>query len=178
MTGITQYFKNIYETITTIFDGMSITFSYLFQKPITVQYPNRLKEPVQKQLPERYRGFLQVDHNICTSCEACAKACPIDCISLDGVKVSGRKGKAPYFFYIDLSKCMFCGLCIEPCPTDSIYFTREFEGSEADVEKLIFTYVPADVSKKYLAEGEKYKKEKQAKQLEAKEKNTEEKETK
>lgn len=163
MNSLNQYFTNICEAVTSIFDGMSITFAYLFQKPITVQYPNRLKEPVQKSLPERYRGFLQINHETCTSCDACAKACPIDCITLDGIKVPGRKGKAPYFFYINLSKCMFCGLCVEPCPTDAIYFTREFEGSAEEIEKLVFSYITPEVSRKYIELGEKLAREKKEK---------------
>lgn len=153
MTAVKEYLNNIKSTITTIFDGMSITFSYLFQKPITIEYPNRIKIPIQKQLPDRYRGFLQVDHRMCVCCELCVKACPINVIALDGVKVPGRKGKAPYYFYIDMSKCMFCGLCVEACPSSSIYFTTEFEGSVVDQKNLIFSYVPEEIAKTYLEQA-------------------------
>ncbi len=162
MTAIRSYFHNIYEAIYTIFDGMSITFSYLFQKPITIEYPNRLKQSVQDMLPPNYRGFLQVNHSTCTTCEACAKACPIDCIVMDGVKTGDRKGKAPYYFFIDLSKCMFCGLCLPPCPTDppSIYFTKEFEGSTVKQEGMVFSYVPKEVAKEYIMIAKELAKEK------------------
>ncbi len=155
MGAASKYFKNIYDSVTTIFEGMTVTFSYMFQKPVTIQYPNKMPEPLQKSLPDRYRGFLQVDYDLCTSCEACAKACPIDCISLDGVKVPGRKGKVPYFFHINLAKCMFCGLCVEPCPTDAIYFTKEFEGAWASVKNQVYSYVPEEVSLKFLEEAKK-----------------------
>lgn len=160
MADVKEYFSHIVSAITTIFDGMTITFSYLFQKPITIQYPNRIKIPIQKQLPDRYRGFLQVDHRMCVCCELCAKACPINVIELDGVKVPGRKGKAPYYFYIDMSKCMFCGLCVEACPTNVIYFTTEFEGSAVDQKSLIFSYVPEKIAKNYLYQAEKLANEK------------------
>lgn len=160
MATVTGYFKNIVNTVTSVFDGMTITFAYLFQKPITVEYPNRLSTPVQKQISERFRGFLQVDYDLCTSCDACAKACPIDCITLDGVRVPGRKGKAPYFFYIDLAKCMYCGLCVEVCPTDAIFFTREFEGSAVNTGNLVYSYVPEDVAKRFIRESVAAEKEK------------------
>lgn len=172
MGAVKNYFKNIYESVTSIFDGMTITFGYLWQKPVTIQYPNRLKEPVSTTIADRYRGFLQVDYNLCTSCEACAKACPIGCITLDGVKIPDKKGKAPYFFYINMAKCMYCGLCIEPCPTDAIFFTKEFEGSYADQKDLVFSYVPEDVSKDFLDKARKLEEEKAAKKA-AEQKKTE-----
>ncbi len=169
MSSAGNYLKNIYQTIVSILDGMSITFSYLLQKPVTIQYPNRLDGPVQKRVADRFRGLLQVDYDLCTSCMACAKACPIDCITLDGVKVPGHKGKAPYFFYIDLAKCMYCGLCVEPCPTDAIFFTREFEGSVSHVENLVYSYVPEEVARRFIYENAKAEREKERETARAKE---------
>jgi NADH-quinone oxidoreductase subunit I/NAD(P)H-quinone oxidoreductase subunit I len=163
MNLVREYFKNIKDSVVTIFDGMSITLAYIVQKPVTIQYPNRIKEPIQKSLPENYRGFLQVNHETCTSCEACSKACPIGCIALDGVKVPGRKGKAPVFFYINIAKCMFCGLCVEPCPSDSIYFTKEFEGASENIGNLVYSYISEEVSQKYIEEAIKLEKEKKEK---------------
>ncbi len=162
MSAVKNYFRNIYESVTSIFDGMTITFGYLLQKPVTIQYPNRLAKPIDETIDDRFRGFLQVDYNLCTSCEACAKACPIDCIALDGVKIPDKKGKAPYFFYINMGKCMFCGLCVEPCPTDAIYFTKQFEGSYANQMDLVYSYVPENVSKDFLAKARKLEEEKAA----------------
>ena len=153
MTAVFIYFKNIFDTVYSVYDGMSITFSYFFQKPITLEYPNRNKKSVQETLPDRYRGFLGVNYETCTSCDACAKACPIDCITLAGVKIPGRKGKAPVYFYIDLAKCMFCGLCVPPCPTDAIFFTKEFEGSVVDPSKLIYSYVPEEIAKDFIKQS-------------------------
>ncbi len=150
MSAVIQYFKNIVDSAVSIFDGMTVTFSYMLQKPITVQYPNRLKSPVQTQIADRYRGFLQVDPELCTSCLLCLKECPIDCIQLDGVRIPGRKGKAPYYFFIDIGKCMFCGLCVYVCPTDAIYFTREFEGSARNMGHLIFSYIPEETAREYI----------------------------
>jgi formate hydrogenlyase subunit 6/NADH:ubiquinone oxidoreductase subunit I len=152
MNAALHYMESIYRSAATVFDGMTITFSYLLRKPVTVQYPYRIERPVQETLPERYRGFLGVNPETCTSCEACVKACPIDCITLSGMKVPGRRGKAPVYFYIDLGKCMFCGLCVPPCPTDAIFFTREFEGSVVDRKRLIVSYIPEETARRYIRE--------------------------
>ena len=160
MGAVVAYIRNIKDTAVSVFDGMTITFSYLIQKPVTIQYPNRLITPVQQQVAERFRGFLQVDYNLCTSCNLCAKECPIDCIELDGVKVPGRKGKSPYYFFIDMGKCMYCGFCVQVCPTDAIYFTREFEGSATQVGDMVFSYVPQNIAEDFIRQNLKAQREK------------------
>ncbi|MDF1565939.1 MAG: NADH-quinone oxidoreductase subunit I [Deltaproteobacteria bacterium] len=133
------YFANIKNSTRTIWHGMSITLSYMFRRPITVQYPDRTEVPVRDTLPDRYRGFLEVDMDICTACQACQKDCPIDCIRID---IEG-KGKERYMtrFDIDIAKCMFCGLCTENCPTGAIQHTPEFEASALAMENLTFRFI-------------------------------------
>lgn len=38
-----EYFRNIYQTVTTIFIGMGITWKNMFRDPVTIQYPEVLK---------------------------------------------------------------------------------------------------------------------------------------
>lgn len=142
MTVVANYFKNIREATTTIFEGMTVTFSHLFRKPITIQYPDRIPRPLAETLPERSRGFLKVDMEICTACLACMMDCPIDCILIKAVKDPETKQRYLTQFDIDLAKCMYCGLCTEPCPTAAIHFTREFEKSTYDISDLLFQFVP------------------------------------
>jgi len=130
------YFRNIYDTVRTVAIGMRITLRYCFARTITVQYPDM--GPVSQP---RYRGFHWFEAEKCIACDACAKACPVDCIYIE--KSGARKidketgvamGGALERYAIDYSKCMFCGLCTDPCPTDCIHmgdnhdysaFTRE-----------------------------------------------------
>ncbi|MCH7911762.1 MAG: NADH-quinone oxidoreductase subunit I, partial [Deltaproteobacteria bacterium] len=60
MYATIEYFKNIKDTVFTIFEGMTITFSHFLRRPMTIQYPDRIEKPVQETLPLRYRGILEV----------------------------------------------------------------------------------------------------------------------
>ena len=139
------YLGNIIDTCKTIFEGMAISFSYLFRRPVTVQYPDRMPMRVQDTLPFRYRGILEVDLEICTGCLACERACPIDCIVIDVKKDAQTRGMVMTRFDIDMAKCMYCGLCSEPCPTGAIHHTPEFEGADYSLESLIRRFVKEPV---------------------------------
>ncbi|MHB8421003.1 MAG: NuoI/complex I 23 kDa subunit family protein [Myxococcales bacterium] len=145
-----EYVENITGTVTSFWHGMSITLSHLFRRPMTIQYPDT-PYPLRDTLPPRYRGFLEVDIDICTGCLACEKACPINCIKIAVEKdPNNPKVRQMTQFDLDEAKCMFCGLCVEPCPTGAIQHTREFEGSVVDLRNLTFRWVdPARPSPLY-----------------------------
>lgn len=123
-----HYFKNIYDTITSVFEGLSVTFSYLIRKPTTIQYPDKIETQIQDTLPLRYRGHLEVDLEICTNCKACERDCPISCIAITDSDAPDKK-RWIAGFDIDLAKCMYCGICSEVCPTGAIRHSQEFEGA-------------------------------------------------
>src|SRR5713226_9029345 len=81
-----QSIKSISTAANTNLEGMAVTFSHRFREPITVQYPDKTDRPVSEMLPPRYRGFLEVQMDICTGCKRCERACPIECIAIDLVK--------------------------------------------------------------------------------------------
>lgn len=154
--AIANWFKEIYEGVVTTSKGMYVTFLHFFREPVTIEYP---EVNVESQLPERYRGILQVDMDICISCRLCESSCPIACIAIEDVKgakmsvmskVTGKptpKLKYPTRFDIDIAKCMYCGLCVEPCPTGAIHHTRRFEGTVTNVSELTYSYVrPSDLA--------------------------------
>jgi formate hydrogenlyase subunit 6/NADH:ubiquinone oxidoreductase subunit I len=137
------YLKNIFGTVMTILEGLSITFSHLVRRPMTIQYPDQVDRPVQETLPKRYRGHLEVDMAICTNCKACERECPITCIAItDGEEPDKKRWMTQ--FDIDLAKCMYCGICSEVCPTGAIRHSPEFEGS---------CYNPAAMVRHFVVDG-------------------------
>lgn len=159
-----RYWKSLFNGISSVFEAFTITMGHMFRTPMTVQYP---EVNVKARLPERYRGFLNVDLDVCISCRNCEKACPIDCILIEDVKLErksiiGNNGKPskkllnPTVFNIDLSKCMWCGLCVEPCPTGAIYFTREFERSTSNIRDLYFEFVTPEERKALKAKAKNF----------------------
>ncbi|HWE26872.1 MAG TPA: (Fe-S)-binding protein [Polyangia bacterium] len=144
------YFGKIAAAARTVSEGMAVTLAQYFRRPTTVQYPDRTRVPVVDSLPERYRGFLEVDMDLCTACKACERDCPIDVIAIDVEK----RGEARVMtrFDIDMGKCMYCGICVESCPvpaqapgdvepTKCIRMTREFEGATSEFPSLTFRFV-------------------------------------
>jgi formate hydrogenlyase subunit 6/NADH:ubiquinone oxidoreductase subunit I len=138
----------------SVMDGLAVTLSHLFRPPTTIQYPDRLDRPIVETLPERYRGFLEVDLATCTACKACERDCPIGCIAIDLEKVGDVRAMTR--FDIDMGKCMYCNICVESCPipnqapgdaevTKCIRMTREFEAATDDFSTLTFRFIrPGD----------------------------------
>jgi NADH-quinone oxidoreductase chain I len=141
MNAAREYVREIVTASTSVFEGLVVTMANFLRKPTTIQYPDRTAKPVVETLPERYRGFVEVDPDICTACRLCEAACPVQCISIAVDKnAEGQRGMTS--FDVDIGKCLYCGLCVEPCPTGAIRMTREFEAATGDISSLILRYLP------------------------------------
>lgn len=106
-------------------------------------------------MPERARNRLYVNMDDCIGCDQCARACPVNCITIDtakavpgenlGITSNGRK-KALWVtkFDIDIAKCFYCNLCTYPCPTECIVMTDVFEFSTYHRDELIYSFETMD----------------------------------
>ncbi len=92
----------------------------------TMQYPEERVE-----MFPRFRGALMHLRNPktgevrCTACEICVRACPHDCLALEG-EGKGKERRAVAYTW-NLGSCMFCGLCVEACPFDAIAMSPEYD---------------------------------------------------
>jgi formate hydrogenlyase subunit 6/NADH:ubiquinone oxidoreductase subunit I len=108
--------------------GMGLTARYIVENladegegaAATVDYPT-----VKREIPVGYRGHLFNKVDECTLCRMCERACPIDCISMEGEQNENNKFRISRYD-IDLSKCIYCGLCTRACPTGSLRMTRSY----------------------------------------------------
>ncbi len=117
-----QNVKDCVSHLTTTLVGMKVTLREFVDpgRTCTLQYPDEVRE-----LPPRFRGMLVNDVTRCIGCLACAKVCPVDCITIE----PEGKGKQRHAkrFVINFYRCCWCALCTELCPTDSLYMSQDYE---------------------------------------------------
>lgn len=137
MSGLRRYLRNIVETVTTVMKGMWITARVGMDpsSEVTIQYPEE-----RRPIADRFRGFLHNDIDTCISCSMCAKACPVDCITVESMRGADKK-LVLLRFDVDAGRCMYCGLCVEVCPPKSLVHTQEFERSVETRDGLLLRYV-------------------------------------
>ncbi|HET90765.1 MAG TPA: 4Fe-4S dicluster domain-containing protein [Chloroflexi bacterium] len=87
----------------------------LFNRPITVQYPFGPLE-----MPERYRGRVDIQAEKCRGCGLCVRDCPASALELE------RVDKETFRLIYHPDRCAYCGQCEESCRFDSIYLTNDF----------------------------------------------------
>ena len=85
LTGLRNWLSNVFTAVYTVAHGMWVTLRYWF---ITYRGDRgtftEIYEYPEKPVPvaARYRGFHRYDLTTCIACDQCAKACPVDCLSL------------------------------------------------------------------------------------------------
>ncbi len=135
MTALQSYFGKIKDVSKSIAVDMGMTWKYLVdpKEIVTVQYGSEKYAPQENYIPERHRGIHFLETEKCIQCNICAKACPVDCIEMEGTRdgdlVGAWQGDKVQIsrFVIDLNKCIFCNLCCEPCPKQCIHMGQEFD---------------------------------------------------
>jgi len=119
--------KEIFTGFWSLLVGMKITLQQFFKPQVTVHYPHQALK-----MPKRYRGHIilvrdqETGKSLCIACKACEKACPSDCIIVDGIKREGEKRKSVTEFKLDFTKCSLCAACVEVCPVDALDFSKNY----------------------------------------------------
>jgi NADH-quinone oxidoreductase subunit I len=121
--------------------GLGVTLRTMTQPAVTVQYPKEKEAPTT-----RARGVIALKEENCTACMLCGRECPDWCIYIEGHKEKRpprREGGKPRTvnvldrFDIDYALCMYCGICVEVCPFDALFWSPEYEYSEAHIADLL-----------------------------------------
>ena len=146
-----------------IVKGMIITFSHIFKKTPTINYPE-----VKRPFSPVFRGLQILNRDEegrenCTACGLCAVACPAEAITMEaaerqpGEEHLYREEKYAAKYEINMLRCIFCGLCEEACPKDAIYLSETF--TPADYTRKQFIYTKEDLLIPHPKENpEEYKK--------------------
>lgn len=132
-----------------IIKGMALTFSYMFKRRVTINYPFE-KGPISS----RFRG----EHALrrypngeerCIACKLCEAICPAQAITIEAEpREDGSRRTTRYD--IDMIKCIYCGLCQEACPVDAIVEGPNFEYATLTREELYYN------KEKLLANGDRW----------------------
>ncbi|MBK8711397.1 MAG: NADH-quinone oxidoreductase subunit I [Niastella sp.] len=122
--------------IPAIAKGMGITFSHIFKKNPTIQFPEKTRpfSPVFRGLHILNRD--EEGRENCTACGLCAVACPAEAITMEAAeRLPGeehlyREEKYAAKYEINMLRCIFCGFCEDACPKDAIYLSESFMPSD------------------------------------------------
>lgn len=129
---------DVYFGLKSLFIGMRITLGQFFKPTITVHYPHETLK-----IPARFRGHIELVRDPATGkpkcfvCKLCEKACPSDCITVEGVKPEGAKRKTVTNYRLDFTKCSLCGSCVEACRDGAIRFSMEYNLAGTSKEEFI-----------------------------------------
>jgi NADH-quinone oxidoreductase subunit I len=136
LAAIRDFFRTF--LLVELVKGMMLTGRHLFERKITVQYP-------EEKTPQsgRFRGLHALrrypnGEERCIACKLCEAVCPALAITIESEqRDDGTRRTTRYD--IDLTKCIFCGFCEESCPVDSIVETRILEYNGETRGDLIYT---------------------------------------
>jgi NADH-quinone oxidoreductase subunit I len=132
-----------------LLSGMALTFSYLFKRKATINYPYE-KGPISPRFKGEHalRRYPNGEER-CIACKLCEAICPAQAITIEAEpRDDGSRRTTRYD--IDMTKCIYCGLCEEACPVDAIVEGPNFEFATETREELLYD------KKKLLENGDRW----------------------
>ena len=132
----------VYGGFKSLLIGMRVTIGQFFKPVVTVQYPHKTLK-----MPLRYRGHIELVGNpasgrpLCFVCKLCERACPSDCISVEGVKLEGEKRRSVTSYKLNFTTCSLCGACVEVCREGAIRFSRDYNLAGLTKEEFVLDLV-------------------------------------
>lgn len=129
--------------------GMMLSFSYIFRRKATLDYPYEKGE-----LSPRFRGEhalrrYENGEERCIACKLCEAVCPALAITIEAEpREDGSRRTTRYD--IDMTKCIYCGLCQEACPVDAIVEGPNYEFATFTREELFYN------KERLLANGDRW----------------------
>lgn len=133
-----DYLTRISGGLYSLLTGMRITLEQFFKPTVTVHYPHE-----SLKMTPKFRGHIELvrdpktGYAICFACKVCEKACPSDCIIVEGAKKEGEKRKSVTEFKLDFTKCSLCGSCVESCKSNALQFSKDYNFVTTSKEELI-----------------------------------------
>jgi len=122
-----KFIEEILIGLKSLFIGMRVTIAQFFKPEVTVRYPRETLK-----IPARFRGHIELVKDpttgraVCFACKLCERACPSDCITVEGAKLDGAKKRSVTKYVLDFTKCSLCGSCVEACRDGAIRFSRDY----------------------------------------------------
>ena len=130
--------KDIFGGFGSLVTGMRITMGQFFKPTVTLHYPHE-----SLKMAARFRGHIELVRDpetgkpICFACKLCERACPSDCITVDGAKLDGAKKKSVTAYTLDFTKCSLCGSCVEACRDGAIRYSREYNLAALNKDEFV-----------------------------------------